>query len=109
MAFLNGRIEVASTPWSAAAWRRFGPLRLGVAFQEHSNYDGPWHLTSDQSAARSAHSKELNLYGIASKAELMHSLYVFSEACNRSRALVQKIFIFSEALAFGSLLCWTAT
>jgi len=51
----------ALTPWSAAAWRRFGLSRNGAGFFEKYSTMTDQTGQSDQSAARPAHSKELTL------------------------------------------------
>jgi hypothetical protein len=48
-----------STPWSAAAWRRFGQRRLVAASWNQLKQAWPRQVATGQSAARPAHSKEL--------------------------------------------------
>src|SRR6266550_1832846 len=54
------KAEIASTPWSAAARRRFGPRRLVAASLNKPKQAWPRQVATGQSAARPAHSKEFS-------------------------------------------------
>jgi hypothetical protein len=54
----SGTLNKWSTPWSAAAWRRFGQRRLVAASWNQLKQAWPRQVATGQSAARPAHSKE---------------------------------------------------